>query len=117
MSAIRVSPPPEGPVHDGRIVGQDEVTYVYNQVCALSKIIEPYLDLLDIQPVPIPSYLIAIASGNLCYRAFETQGKNWTSGVWAEPDLIDDAWWEFKEDTTRFFFRGSTFMRRLWTFT
>jgi leukotriene-A4 hydrolase len=33
MSAIRVSPPAEGPVHDGKIVGQDEVTYVYNQVC------------------------------------------------------------------------------------
>ncbi|OJA13479.1 hypothetical protein AZE42_04405 [Rhizopogon vesiculosus] len=85
MSAIRVSPPPEGPAHDGRIIGQDEVTYLYNQ------------------PVPIPSYLIAIASGNLCYRAFEQpKGKDWTSGVWAEPGLIDDAWWEFKEDTTRF---------------
>ncbi|KAG1741787.1 peptidase family M1-domain-containing protein [Suillus paluster] len=85
MSAIRVSPPAEGPVHDGKIVGQDEVTYVYNQ------------------PVPIPSYLIAIASGNVCYRPFEKlEGKDWTSGVWAEPDVINDAWWEFKEDTTRF---------------
>lgn len=85
MSAIRVSPPAEGPVHDGKIVGQDAVIYVYNQ------------------PVPIPSYLIAIASGNLCYHAFEKlEGKDWTSGVWAEPDIINDAWWEFKEDTTRF---------------
>ncbi|KAG1746884.1 hypothetical protein EDB19DRAFT_1894105 [Suillus lakei] len=85
MSAIRVSPPAAGPVHDGKVVGQDEVTYVYNQ------------------PVPIPSYLIAIASGNLCYHAFEKlEGKDWTSGVWAEPDIINDAWWEFKEDTTRF---------------
>lgn len=85
MSAIRVSPPAAGPVHDGKVVGQDEVTYVYNQ------------------PVPIPSYLIAIASGNLCYRAFEKlEGKDWTSGVWAEPDLVNDAWYEFKEDTTRF---------------
>jgi len=33
MSAIRVSPPAEGPAHDGKIVGQDKVTYVYSQVC------------------------------------------------------------------------------------
>jgi leukotriene-A4 hydrolase len=70
----------------------------------LNRIIKPYLDLLDTQPVPIPSYLIAIASANLCYHAFKKlEGKDWTSGVWAEPDIINDAWWEFKEDTTRFF--------------
>ena|ERR1700710_732235 len=104
MSAIRVSPPSEGPVHDGKIVGQDEVTYVYNQVCTQQDSSNFTLIRSISKPVPIPSYLIAIASGNLCYRAFEMpEGKSWTSGVWAEPSLIDDAWWEFKEDTTRFF--------------
>jgi leukotriene-A4 hydrolase len=52
--------------------------------------------------VPIPSYLIAIAAGNVVYRAFDKPaGKNWTSGIWAEPELIDAAYWEFSEDTTR----------------
>lgn len=32
MSAIRVSPPPDGPIHGGRRVGVDEVVYSYNQV-------------------------------------------------------------------------------------
>lgn len=29
-------------------------------------------------------------------------GRNWTSGIWAEPELIDAAYWEFSEDTGRF---------------
>jgi leukotriene-A4 hydrolase len=32
LSAIRVSPPSEGPAHDGKIVGKDVVSYVYKQV-------------------------------------------------------------------------------------
>ena len=37
------------------------------------------------KPVPIPSYLIAIASGNLVYKAFpRIEGKKWTAGVWTE---------------------------------
>lgn len=32
MSAIRVSPPPDGPIHGGKRVGVDEVVYSYNQV-------------------------------------------------------------------------------------
>ncbi|KIY73540.1 Metalloprotease [Cylindrobasidium torrendii FP15055 ss-10] len=85
MSAIRQSPPSDGPAHDGKTVGKDAVTYVYHQ------------------PVPIPSYLIAIASGNVVYRAFEVPaGRNWTSGVWAEPETIDAAFWEFSEDTCRY---------------
>jgi len=32
MSAIRVSPPPDGPIHGGKGVGVDEVVYSYNQV-------------------------------------------------------------------------------------
>ncbi|KAK7041806.1 Leucyl aminopeptidase yscIV [Paramarasmius palmivorus] len=85
MSAIRTSPPSDGPAHDGKVVGKDAVTYSYKQ------------------PIPIPSYLIAIASGNVVYRAFpRLEDKEWTSGVWAEPELIDAAYWEFSEDTARF---------------
>ena len=29
------------------------------------------------------------------------EGKEWTSGIWAEEELVDAAEWEFKEDTTR----------------
>jgi hypothetical protein len=32
LSAIRVSPPANGPAHAGKVIGQDEVTYTYNQV-------------------------------------------------------------------------------------
>ena len=32
MSAIRVSPPSDGPAHDGKEIGKDVVTYTYNQV-------------------------------------------------------------------------------------
>ncbi|KIM81710.1 hypothetical protein PILCRDRAFT_821059 [Piloderma croceum F 1598] len=85
LSAIRKSPPSEGPAHDGKTIGKDVVTYSYEQ------------------PVPIPSYLLAIACGNVRYRPFpKIDGKDWTCGVWAEPELIDAAYWEFSEDTGRF---------------
>ncbi|PPQ99607.1 hypothetical protein CVT24_005183, partial [Panaeolus cyanescens] len=85
LSARRISPPSDGPAHDGKEVGKDVVTYVYDQ------------------PIPIPSYLLAIAVGNLVYKTFsKPAGKEWTSGIWAEPELIDASFWEFKEDTTRF---------------
>ncbi|EGN94342.1 hypothetical protein SERLA73DRAFT_188178 [Serpula lacrymans var. lacrymans S7.3] len=85
LSAKRVSPPSDGPAHGGKVIGVDEVTYVYDQ------------------PVPIPSYLIAIAAGNVRYRPFPVvDGKDWTSGVWAEPELMTAAYWEFSEDTTKF---------------
>ena len=32
MSAVRASPPADGPAHGGKVVGQDVVTYVYEQV-------------------------------------------------------------------------------------
>ena len=84
LSAIRVSPPSDGPPHDGKVIGKDLVTYTYNQ------------------PVAIPSYLIAIAAGDLRYRAFtKPAGKTWSSGIWTEPSLLDAAFWEFSEDTTR----------------
>lgn len=85
LSAIRKSPSSEGSAHDGKTIGKDLVTYTYEQ------------------PVPIPSYLIAIACGNVRYRPFpRIEDKNWTSGIWAEPELIDAAYWEFFEDTGRF---------------
>ncbi|KAG2002580.1 leukotriene-A4 hydrolase [Coprinopsis cinerea AmutBmut pab1-1] len=85
MSAIRVSPPADGPVHDGKVVGKDSVTYVYRQ------------------PVPIPPYLLALASGNLVYRPFAPfPNKQWTTGIFAEPETIEKAYWEFSEDTARF---------------
>ncbi|KAJ7352538.1 peptidase family M1-domain-containing protein [Mycena albidolilacea] len=85
LSAIRVSPPPDGPAHDGKIIGKDSVTYSYNQ------------------PVPIPSYLIAIASGNVRYKPFpKFEDKQWRTGIWAEPELLDAAYWEFSADTARF---------------
>lgn len=33
LSAIRQSPPSGGTVHDGKVIGQDPVTYTYEQVC------------------------------------------------------------------------------------
>ncbi|PCH33157.1 hypothetical protein WOLCODRAFT_147267 [Wolfiporia cocos MD-104 SS10] len=91
LSAIRVSPPSEGLAHDGKEIGKDSVTYVYNQ------------------PVPIPSYLIAIAVGNVRYRACpKVEGKQWKTGVWAEPELIDAAYWEFSEAINRFLSTAET---------
>lgn len=55
-----------------------------------------------IKPVPIASYILAIASGNLSFRAFDTpHGVNWTSGVWTEPEMMDRSYWEFSADTTK----------------
>ncbi|KAF9014887.1 peptidase family M1-domain-containing protein [Cyathus striatus] len=85
LSAIRRSPASDGPAHDGKEIGRDPVVYTYEQ------------------PIPIPSYLIAIASGNVRYRPFpKYENKEWSSGIWAEPELIDKAYWEFSEDTARF---------------
>ncbi|KAF9261926.1 metalloprotease [Marasmius fiardii PR-910] len=85
MSALRTSPSTDGPPHDGKVIGEDSVTYVYNQ------------------PEPIPSYLIAIASGNVDHRPFTPpQDKAWKSGVWAEPEGLEAAYSEFSEDTIKF---------------
>jgi hypothetical protein len=57
----------------------------------------------DEQPIPIATYILAIAAGNVRYRPFpKPEDKQWTSGVWAEPQLIDQAYWEFSKDTTRY---------------
>ncbi|KAF8329109.1 leukotriene-A4 hydrolase [Cantharellus anzutake] len=91
MSALRLSPPAEE-VHGGKEVGKDEVTYEYNQ------------------PVAIPSYIIAIASGNVVYKPFSsssvagqaTEPVKWKTGLWTEPEVIDAAYWEFEKDTARY---------------
>ena len=58
------------------------------------------------QPVSIPSYLIAIASGNVIYKPFPNltadSKETWRTGVWTEPELMDAAYWEFSQDTARY---------------
>ncbi|KAI1790494.1 metalloprotease [Ganoderma leucocontextum] len=93
LSAIRVSPPSDGPAHDGKEIGKDWVTYEYKQ------------------PVPIPPYLVAIAAGNFRYRSLpKVEGKEWTSGVWAEPETIEAAYWEFSEDIKKFLITAETIL-------
>ncbi len=41
-------------------------------------------------PQPIPSYLLAIAVGDLVFKPISAR-----SGVWAEPSMVDKAAWEF----------------------
>ncbi|CAG7847845.1 Leukotriene A-4 hydrolase homolog Short=LTA-4 hydrolase; AltName: Full=Leukotriene A(4) hydrolase [Serendipita indica DSM 11827] len=85
MSAIRVSPPSTGPIHDGKELGKDVVEYKYKQ------------------PTPLASYILAIAAGNIAYKGFKTPpNATWTSGVWTEPEMMDRCFWEFSEDTTKF---------------
>lgn len=66
-----------------------EVEYVYDQVSAseLSLLVEVghQLHADADKPVAIPSYLIAIASGELVYRPFkQLEGRKWRSGAWTE---------------------------------
>ncbi|KAG6370601.1 hypothetical protein JVT61DRAFT_11220 [Boletus reticuloceps] len=85
LSARRVSPPSDGPPHGGKVIGTDAVTYEYRQA------------------EPIPSYLLAIAAGDLRYRPFVVpEGRTWSCGVWTEPKLLEDAYNEFCEDTPRY---------------
>ncbi|KAI0742573.1 metalloprotease [Daedaleopsis nitida] len=91
LSAIRISPPLDGPPHDGKEIGKDVVTYTYKQ------------------PVPIPTYLIAIAVGNFTYCEFpKYDDKKWSTGIWAEPETMDDAYQEFYEDIPKFLATAET---------
>jgi len=72
LSALRVSPPSE-------------------VVTAISK--DRHVEYVYRQPVPIPSYLIAIAAGEVAYKRV---GKR--TGVWADPATLEKAVWEFEED-------------------
>lgn len=51
------------------------------------------------QPVPMPSYLIAIAVGNLESRDLGPRSK-----VWSEPEFVDLAAFEFAEVRLIFMF-------------
>ncbi|KEP52053.1 leukotriene-A4 hydrolase [Rhizoctonia solani 123E] len=85
MSALRLSPPSDGPAHEGKEMGVESVKYQYNQ------------------PIAIPSYLIAIASGNVVYKPFApVPGCSWKTGVWTEPEQMDAAFWEFSKDTASY---------------
>ncbi|KAG8986317.1 hypothetical protein FRB90_004074, partial [Tulasnella sp. 427] len=77
--------PPSESIHDGKKVGEEVVEYKYNQ------------------PIAIPSYLIAIASGDLVYKPFDSlPGKSWKTGCWAEPETIEASYWEFHKDTAHY---------------
>jgi len=102
LSARRVSPPSEL-THGGKEVGKDVVEYRYDQVRCSFPIPLLSLTLSLPKPVPIPSYIIAIASGNVVYKAFpKLEGKEWTTGVWTEPEIMDAAYWEFSKDTANY---------------
>lgn len=45
-----------------------------------------------IQPVPVPAYLIALAAGNLESRDISERVR-----IWAEPEVVEAATWEFAE--------------------
>ena len=47
-------------------------------------------------PQPIPSYLFALGVGNLVFRALGPR-----TGIYAEPELIEAAAWEFAENETK----------------
>ncbi|GJN94354.1 hypothetical protein Rhopal_007428-T1 [Rhodotorula paludigena] len=48
------------------------------------------------QKIGIPSYLIAIAGGELAFKALGER-----TGIWAEPGMLDRAAWEFAEDAEK----------------
>jgi leukotriene-A4 hydrolase len=53
----------------------------------------------------VASYLIALAAGNLVYKGITKTGENgatWNTGVWSEPEQIEESHWEFKEDQAKF---------------
>jgi aminopeptidase N len=47
-------------------------------------------------PQPIPSYLFALAAGNLVFREFGPR-----TGIYAEPEIIEAAAWEFAENESK----------------
>ncbi|GAA5829465.1 hypothetical protein JCM5353_001344 [Sporobolomyces roseus] len=75
LSARRTSPPPSAP--------QPEID---------GKLHEYKFD----QPIAIPSYLIAIAGGELAFKALGER-----TGIWAEPGMLDKSAWEFEKDAEK----------------
>jgi aminopeptidase N len=60
-------------------------------------------------PQPIPSYLLAFAVGNL---SFEAVGAR--TGIYAEPEILQEAAWEFAENEDRLRAGESLFGPYLW---
>jgi leukotriene-A4 hydrolase len=56
------------------------------------------------QKIPIPTYLFAIACGNLHYRVLSDRCK-----VWSEEEMLDRAEYEF-EDTEKFIQTAESFL-------
>lgn len=101
MSALRTSPASDGPAHDGKEVGKDSVKYEYKQV-SVAPVSTHTFNHVRNKPISIPSYLIAIASGNVVYKPFAAvPDRPWKTGVWTEPEQMDAAYWEFSDDTAR----------------
>ncbi|GAA6059566.1 hypothetical protein JCM10212_000622 [Sporobolomyces blumeae] len=75
LSARRISPPPSAP--QPPITG-DLHTFKFEQ------------------PIPVPSYLIAIAGGEL---EFKSLGER--TGIWAEPGMLEKSAWEFEQDAEK----------------
>jgi len=75
LSARRTSPPPSAP--------QPEID---------GKLHEFKFE----QPIAIPSYLIAIAGGELAFKALGER-----TGIWAEPGMLEKSAWEFEKDAEK----------------
>ncbi|KAH8921077.1 hypothetical protein BT69DRAFT_1221940 [Atractiella rhizophila] len=82
FSGLRVSPPPT----DAPVYGV-ETEYVYEQ------------------PIAIPSYLIAIAGGELGYAA---TGER--TGLWINPKRLEEAKWEFGDYIEKFIKTAESFL-------
>jgi len=77
LSAIRISPSLSAPIE----AGGKSVEYKYEQ------------------KVKIPSYLIALAAGNLVYKEISKEGENgaaWRTGVWSEVSSSGFGWFQWK---------------------
>ncbi|CEQ42029.1 SPOSA6832_03799 [Sporobolomyces salmonicolor] len=75
LSARRTSPPPSAPQP-----AIDGTTHTYK---------------FD-QPIAIPSYLVAVAGGELAFKALGER-----TGIWAEPGVLGACAWEFEEDAEK----------------
>ncbi|GAA5874967.1 hypothetical protein JCM16303_004962 [Sporobolomyces ruberrimus] len=75
LSARRTSPPPSAPQPE---IDGSLHTFEFDQ------------------PIAIPSYLIAIAGGELAFKALGER-----TGIWAEPGMLERAAWEFEEDAEK----------------
>lgn len=96
-------------IHARSIVPCQDTPAVKSTYSATVRIAEPYQDLTVVMSaqrvesdddevarfqcnVPVPSYLIAMAIGNLHWRPISDR-----CAVWALPDVVDKAAWEFGE--------------------